>query len=156
MARGGNVEGMLNKSSLYAIYAVVTMASDPDRRVSVKEIAARFKVSESHVAKIMQQLARARVVSSTRGVGGGFQLERDPGELTMLDIIECLEGARPGPCADCSLRHNGGCTPDPTACAVHGILGEIETQAYYTLKSVTVSTLARSGDQPLVTLGEAG
>lgn len=148
------MEGMLNKSSLYALYAVVTMAASAERRVSVKEIAARFKVSESHVAKILQQLARARIVSSMRGVGGGFQLARDPAELTMLDIIECLEGARPGPCADCSMRHGGGCAPDPTACAVHGILGEIETQAYYTLKSVTVATLARR-NEPLVALLEA-
>ncbi len=146
---------LLNKSSLYGLYAVVTMASESDRRVSVKEVAARFRVSESHVAKILQQLARARIVASTRGVGGGFQLARPADELTMLDIVECLEGTRPTQCSDCSLRHDGGCAPDPNACAVHGVVGEIETQAYYTLKSVTIATLARRGNS-LIEVDEAG
>ena len=155
MPRGGNVEGVLNKSSLYGLYAVVTMAAEPERKVSVKEVAARFAVSESHVAKILQSLARARVVVSTRGVGGGFQLAKPAQDITMLDVVEILEGPRPGPCADCALRHDGGCAPDPTACAVHGVLGEIESQGYYTLKSVTVATLAKRG-QTLVDVDEAG
>jgi Rrf2 family protein len=151
----GNVSGMLNKSSLYGLYALVTMTSEPERKVSAKEIAGRFGISESHVAKVLQQLARARIVSSTRGVGGGFELARDPKELTMLDVVEQLEGPRPDHCDDCAVRHAGGCTPDLAACAIHNVLGEIETQAYYTLKSVTLATLARRG-QRLIAIEDAG
>ncbi len=132
---------MLNKSSTYGLYAVVTMAREPERRLAVKEIAARFEVSESHVAKVMQQLGRSRIVSSVRGVGGGFQLARDPAGLTMLEVVESLEGKRPAPCEGCSLSADH-CSIEAAACAVHDVLGRLERQFYETLTTITIAQLA--------------
>lgn len=58
----------------------------------VSEIARGCEVPRSFLAKILQRLARAGVVRSHRGVGGGFQLVRHAGELSLRDVVEIMQG----------------------------------------------------------------
>ena len=117
-----------------------------DERVTAAHVARSFDISENHVAKVLQQLARAHIIRSVRGAGGGYVLARDPGALTMLEIVECLDGAFFDPCAGCALRHDeGDCAPHAAACAIQQVLHELNEQVYYTMKSVTIRTLARQG-----------
>lgn len=136
----------LTKASRFALYAVVMMSAEPDRRVTATRIATELGISENHVAKVLQQLVRARIARSTRGVGGGYDLARPAEELTMLDIIECIDGPWAGTCARCELRGHDGCTSHHAVCGVHDVLAELDSRAYFTFKSVTVATLARRGD----------
>ncbi|HCL80571.1 MAG TPA: hypothetical protein DIC53_11470, partial [Synergistaceae bacterium] len=64
-------------------------------RMSAKEMAIALDVSESHLAKVFQRLVRARLVRSTRGPSGGFELLKDPTEITLLDIFAIIEGDAP-------------------------------------------------------------
>ena len=144
---------ILNKASRFGLYAVVMMASRDDR-ITAAEVARTYDISENHVAKVLQQLARARIVSSTRGVGGGYTLLRDPARLTMLEIVECLDGEFAKPCSGCALRiADGKCGGLPIACAIQKVLAELTEQSYYTLKSITIQTLARQGSG-LTCIGE--
>ncbi len=142
----------VNKAARYGLYAMVLSAREPHRPVTAGEVAKTFRVSENHVAKVLQQLVRGRLVSSVRGVGGGYRLSRPASEITMLDVIECVEGPLTESCKDCELRHGGGetCSPHPAACAIHRVFAELNETAYYTLRSITVATLARSQLVPLV------
>ena len=64
----------LTKASRYGLYALVQMARAPGSRVKVGDVAASFEISENHVAKVLQQLARAGLVTSARGASGGYEL----------------------------------------------------------------------------------
>jgi len=58
----------------------------------VDEIASQMMVPKSFLSKILQKLVKVGVVKSFRGVKGGFQLDRDPNDITLLDVIEAIEG----------------------------------------------------------------
>lgn len=134
----------LTKASRYGLYALVMMARAPEGRVTASDVAAQLAISEHHVSKVLQQLARAGIVAGARGAGGGYGLARAPDDVTMLEIVQCLEGARPPPaCVGCELAGTDRCSAGGVACAVHGVLDELATDAYYTLESITIATLAR-------------
>ena len=133
----------LGKASRYGLYALVRMARSPTARVTAKDVAAEAEVSEHHVAKVLRALRRAGLVEGARGAGGGYQLAREPAAITMLEVVECIEGRPDAPHA--ARSEHGEDAVDgagPEASAVQAVLREITTNAYYTLKSVTVATLA--------------
>jgi Rrf2 family protein len=125
----------LNKSSLIGLYAAVMMAERPSELVSAAEVAETHGVSENHAAKVLQQLARRRLTNSVRGASGGYQLAVDPKVLTMLDIVEALEGPLETEAA------GGGTRSEDPSRGVRGVLAEIAEQAYFTLKSVSIASL---------------
>lgn len=57
-------------------------------------IAAETAVPTSYLSKVLQQLARNGIVASKRGVGGGFELARDPDELTVLEVVNAVDPLR--------------------------------------------------------------
>jgi Rrf2 family protein len=57
------------------------------------DLAAVTSVSKPFLAKILQKLTKAGIVRSFRGVKGGFRLTRRPKDITLLDVIEAIEGA---------------------------------------------------------------
>jgi Rrf2 family iron-sulfur cluster assembly transcriptional regulator len=141
---------ILSKASRLGLYALTEMAHEPDAVVSASTIAERFDVSENHIAKVLQQLARAELVTSIRGVGGGYRLARAGSEITMADVVRSIEGPlRTDNCAECPFRDGDqSCAAEASTCSVHHLLSELESQVYYTLESVTLSTLARARTAP--------
>ncbi len=80
----------------YAIHGLVYLtANRSDSAVLVGAIAKAIKVPESYLRKVFQLLARASLVSSQRGVHGGFLLARDPARITLKDIVEAIDGSLP-------------------------------------------------------------
>ena len=60
--------------------------------VMVDEVSREEHIPKSFAAKIFQSLAKAHLVKSNRGTGGGFTLLKAPGDVTVLDVIEAIEG----------------------------------------------------------------
>jgi Rrf2 family protein len=60
--------------------------------VSVSTVARELGVSEAHLGKVLQRLARHGFLSSRRGPRGGYGLGRDPEEITLLEIYEAVDG----------------------------------------------------------------
>jgi len=140
----------VSKAARIGICAVTLMARRRDAPVTAGAVASEFDVSEAHVAKVLQQLVRRRFVVGVRGIGGGYRLACDPSRVSMLDIVETIDGERTEPCDGCDLRHGRGpCPGHDLGCAVQAIFNEIGDTAYFTMKSVTISTLARPGRPPL-------
>lgn len=136
----------LSKASKFGLYALVEMAQRPGERISAVSVAQRLGLSDHHVSKVLQQLARGGFVTSVRGAGGGYTLARPATEVTMAAVVRCIEGEiSDGPCADCPFRdQQDRCGEDAAACSVHRLLNELNQHIYYTLESVTIQTLARS------------
>ena len=77
----------------YALRGMLYLAQQPsDRLVMAGEIAAAEGMPDYFFSKILQQLAKAGLVNSFRGVSGGFVLAKSPEEMTIRDVIEAVEG----------------------------------------------------------------
>ena len=87
--------GLLRISEAFALafHAMVYLvAEERTVPVSAAELARTFKVSEAHLAKVLQRLARLGLLSSKRGPRGGFSLSCKPEEVTLLDIHQAVDG----------------------------------------------------------------
>lgn len=77
----------------YGLRAMIFLASQPEERViPFREIARRMDVPEDFMAKIMKTLVAKKMVRSTRGAHGGYTLARSSRDISMLDVIEAVEG----------------------------------------------------------------
>jgi Rrf2 family protein len=82
----------VTRAGEYAIIGLLYLAQQPERRtVMVEEISDAEKVPGSFLAKIFQVLARGKLVVSHRGAGGGFSLARPATEISLLQILNCVE-----------------------------------------------------------------
>ena len=127
----------LQVNTLLAIYSVIEFASDPGRHIPAAEIAAKFDVSPHHLAKVLAELARAGIVESARGVGGGYRFYANAKRLTLMDVIELFEDISSGP----AQRQPGRATPADRA--IEGVLSEIDEIARATFGSITIATMLR-------------
>ena len=82
-----------SRSAEYAIRAFVYLADVPDGKYAmVKNIAEESEIPTHFLAKILQQLARKGFLRSSKGPTGGFSLRKPPGEISMLDLVESIDG----------------------------------------------------------------
>lgn len=123
------------------------MAAAEGAQVTAAEVAQRYDISPTVLAKVFQQLVRARVAIGTRGVGGGYQLANPASELTMLDVIEVFEPPRaPGVC----LLHerDGSHCIHSRECRLQSVFDEVDELVRSTFASITLETLV-GGRNPL-------
>lgn len=82
---------MLSRTTEYALRGMARLAIDPKSPQTVRQVAADAKVPPGYMAKVMQMLAEAGLLTSQRGLGGGFTLARPPAEISVLDIVSVVE-----------------------------------------------------------------
>jgi len=82
---------MLTNTSKYALRAMAWIAQGRGEPVSTGVLAERSLASAPYLAKILRQLARAGLVRSRRGVGGGWILARAPGQITLLEVLRVVQ-----------------------------------------------------------------
>jgi Rrf2 family protein len=129
----------LQKNTSLALFSVLEFAGAPLRHVPAAEIADKYGVSPHHLAKVLAVLARAGVVESVRGVGGGYRFAGNARRLTLLDIVEMFEEL--GPKEPVASRES------PVERALDTVLGEIDANARATLGSITLATMLRLVDR---------
>ena len=87
----------VSKSAGYALLAVGYVAKNlGDGVVLSEDIAKRYDISLEYLLKILQQLVRTNVLRSKRGPQGGFWLAKPTNKITMLEIIEAIDGPLTG------------------------------------------------------------
>jgi Rrf2 family nitric oxide-sensitive transcriptional repressor len=79
----------------YTLRVLMYLALDRTRLATIPEIAAAYGISENHLMKVVHQLARAGVVESVRGKGGGIRLALAPEEIRLGEIVRVSEGDAP-------------------------------------------------------------
>jgi Rrf2 family protein len=82
----------LSKKADYGLIALKHIARHADESVSAREIAREYRIPGELLAKIMQRLARKGLVVSQQGTHGGYLLGRDPSRISIVDVIEALDG----------------------------------------------------------------
>jgi Rrf2 family protein len=124
----------------YGIRSVLFLARHPIKKVSfVNEISEEYKIPRSFLAKILQKLVKAKIVRSYRGVKGGFSLTKPAHDITVLDVLEAIEG---------KLALNI-CVPDKKKCAfskhcpTHFLWANVQSKVSETLKKTNFEELAK-------------
>jgi Rrf2 family protein len=128
----------LQVSSRIAIFALIELAADPERQVSVAEIGQKYGVSAHHLAKVMHALGRAGLVRSIRGVGGGYSFSGNARRTTLLDVILLFEEVSPS-----SDELDSESETTMAGQALRQVLNEIDDIARATLGAITISTMLK-------------
>jgi Rrf2 family protein len=113
----------ITEAASLGMHTMVLLAGRPERPFTAREVAEAFKVSEAHLAKVLQRLARAGLVRSERGPKGGFSLARPGDRITLLDVYETIEG--PIPKATCLFSERVCQSKD---CILGDMLGDFNRQ----------------------------
>ena len=83
----------LTMTGEYAVRAMIHLASLPEgMTVQISSISAEWDIPETFLRKIVGLLSRAHLIISRRGNGGGIQLAKSPADITLVDVIEAVEG----------------------------------------------------------------
>ena len=129
----------LTRKGEYAIRGIVYLASRPaDQVCLLSDIAATVDVPPTFLAKIFQQFSKIGLVKSYRGTGGGFILGRTADKITLLDVVEAVEG----PIIPNRCVVNGTDCDRSTACNVHPVWMNVQSQVRGILDKVTLKELA--------------
>ena len=133
----------------YAIRAMIHMACLPEEGVALRtDIAAANKIPPSFSAKILRNLTKAGLLRSARGVHGGFTLARSTTDISLLDIVEAIEG-RLG-LVDCA---KDPCSCDlADECPAQPVWLNVQTQMADILRSATLEDLVSAPRRKRTTL----
>lgn len=127
----------LTRQTDYAIRCVLYLSKKQDRTVVVEEISDEMSIPKSFLSKIVQRLTRTGILESFRGVSGGFRLSRKPSEITLLDVIEAMQGtAASNKCAIDKVQCGLSCT-----CIVHPVWIELKKRTEDYLRKVNFADL---------------
>lgn len=127
-----------SKKTEYGLLALIDMATQQERgggRLTTHDIAARQRIPERFLEQQITALRNAGLVHSHRGAAGGCALARRPGEITVLEVIEALEGTILEP-----SEENGAGTH---GLAIRELVGRAQASLATLFGSVTVADLAR-------------
>lgn len=82
----------VTSKSRYAVVALAELARSGDRPVPIKELAERRAIPEQFLEQLFSTLRRAGLLSSHRGMKGGYTLARPADEITVLEVVQTLDG----------------------------------------------------------------
>lgn len=140
---------MLSNSCIYAIRGVIYLASQPNQesKTDIKTISKDLNLPAPFLAKILQQLAKQRILSSSKGPHGGFGFLKDPGKLTLLDIVNCIDGN--DTFTKCIMR-NGSCDGDGSLihCALHDDYEKPRTEFINVFSKMSIRELVEKSINP--------
>ena len=133
----------LQKASRYALYAVLHLASDPDKQCSTADIAEKYEISIHHLAKIMRTLVRSGLIESVRGVGGGYRFAGNVRRTTLWDVIHEFESLESEINTPDKLSRNAEIVIN----GLDSVNSEVDGLVRSTLDSITLKTLLRYGQK---------
>lgn len=139
---------MLSSSCKYGIRAVIYLASRyPEKNnIGIKEISGDLELPMPFLAKILQQLAKHKILSSAKGPSGGFSLLKKPESITLLEIVKVIDGE--GIFKNCII-HDGTCAEvrrSKKLCPVHDDYSGIRSDLIRLFKSRTIAELVKTAN----------
>ena len=122
----------------YATVVLTVLATRPGVVLSAVELADAAGLEVPTVAKVLTPLAQAGLVEGFRGAGGGYRLVRDAADISLVEIVEAMEG--PLGMTECSL-HAGNCGIEQS-CGVRANWRRINDVVADALRGVTLAQMA--------------
>ncbi len=140
---------LFGSATEYALHSILFLINEDKTHYSARELAEFQGISPSYVAKLFTKLEKAGLVSASEGIAGGYCLAKPPTSITLLDVIDAVEG--PKPLFSCkNIRKN--CTlfndePPNWAtrglCTIHASMLQAEQAMRRSLATKTIADLAQ-------------
>ena len=138
----------ITSSVEYGIHCLLWLVDPDSGQPSSRDLAELQGISPSFVAKIFPKLEKAGIVKAAEGVRGGYRLARAPGEITVLDVVDAIEGDKP--LFDCQEIRDRCAVFDNAApkwatagvCAIHAAMLRAEQAMRESLAQETLAGLA--------------
>ena len=121
----------------YATVVLTVLAARPGDVLSAADLASAAGLELPTVAKVLRPLAQAGLVEGFRGAAGGYRLAREPAEISLVEIVEAMEG--PLGMTECSL-HDGACGIQDS-CGVRANWRRINDVVADALRAVTLAEM---------------
>jgi Rrf2 family protein len=137
---------MLSQTTEYALRAVVYLAEHNDSAHTTQQIAAATKVPMGYLSKVLQNLVKMSLISSQRGLGGGFVLAKTPEELTIYEIVQAVDPLQRIHVCPLNLAGHGA-----ELCPLHRRLDSTVAMVEKSFRSSTLAEMLAepSGTKPL-------
>lgn len=141
---------MLSNSCRYGIRAVIYLASRADGKsiIDIKKISKDLGLPAPFLAKILQQLTRQKLLSSTKGPHGGFSLLKAPSEITLFDIVKTIDGEEVF--TNCII-HNSSCKSvnmEKKSCPLHDDYSSIRKVLIDLFRSKSIAEIVKKLTDP--------
>ncbi|MCC7131636.1 MAG: Rrf2 family transcriptional regulator [Gemmatimonadales bacterium] len=141
---------LLSRTAEYAVQALIYLATRPDDGLTgAREVASYLGTPAPYLSNILKKLVQHRLLVSTRGRGGGFRVVATARRLSVLHIVELIDG--PHAFEGCVLGLKR--CADATACPVHHVWKPLKDRMLRTLAGQTIGGMAdlvRAGRYRLV------
>lgn len=143
---------MLSNSCRYGIRAIIYLAAQPvsNGKTGIKKISADLNLPTPFLAKILQQLAKQKILSSSKGPHGGFSLLKDSRKITLLDIVNTIDGT--DIFTNC-VMHNGSCVSvekENKKCPLHDDYEKIRVNLIKLYRSKTIYDLVKKANKEVL------
>jgi FeS assembly SUF system regulator len=122
----------------YATVLLAALAGEPERVQTATALAEQTHIAAPTVSKLLKQLQRSGLVTSTRGLNGGYQLSKPAAQISAAAILDALEG--PVALTDCSAGH-GHCEIEDS-CRVGRVWQRLNLAIRRSLNDVSLAQLA--------------
>ena len=132
----------LTSTTDYAIRIVCYLAAQR-QMISTSELSQELSVPASYIPKITKKLKQAGIIKACEGIKGGYQIAKQPENISLRDVISCTESTM---AISRCLEKKGGCSKNYIACCkVHQILLDLQNIYNNRLESVKISDIIRPG-----------
>jgi len=135
----------ITRQADYAVRAVAYLSKlGDDKRAATSHIAEEQQIPPSFLAKIVSQLSVAGLLHTSRGARGGVSLARDPEEISLLEVVEAIDG--PILLNECVSDH--GVCVFGDSCSIRPVWCDAQAELVSTLRTTTFDKLV-NGDKPI-------
>ncbi|MQB04761.1 Rrf2 family transcriptional regulator [Agrobacterium tumefaciens] len=132
----------------YGLHCLLWLAGSPGAPLSSRDLADFQGISPSFLAKVFPKLEKAGIVSASEGIKGGYLLAKQPGDITVLEVVDAIEGRKPlfdcqeirGRCA--VYRERPPLWAMKGVCAIHAAMLRAEKAMRDSLASQTLADIA--------------
>jgi len=125
-------------STKYAVMALIELAiRQNDRPVQIREISESTGIPHHFLAKLVQTLVKAGILSSIKGRGGGLKFVRSPEDITLTEVVKAIDGQQAFQSCIFGLQSCDG----TRNCPIHSVWGPIRDQIINFLENTTVADL---------------
>ncbi len=135
----------ITRQADYAVRAILHLARNGDQRTATSMIAEKQRIPPSFLAKIVSQLSIAGLLHTSRGARGGVVLARAAKDITLLEVIEAIDG--PIHLNEC-VGEKGACTFDDD-CPLRPVWCDAQEELVGKLKNTNFADMAHTGQVPV-------
>jgi Rrf2 family protein len=138
----------LPESTEWVLHAATSLAQlGPGAAASAAQLAEHYDLPPAYLAKQLQALVRAGVLSAATGPRGGFRLARPAAEITLLQVVEAVDGEAPFyTCKEIRQRGRAATPPEQCreACGLAAQMAVAEAAWRQSLRAVTIADIVAS------------